>query len=418
MNKKEGMGMNVYIFSDAHFFQVPTGEIFTDSVYDREFFARYLTTFEQINVVGRLTAVKSVDSKMLRVDSEKIHVLPLPNFYGAIGAVKYVIPLMQKIHVYLGRSDLVILRGPGTIPFFVGLVYFLMNHNGKVLGMEVIGDPWTLFEKGVNKYKFSFIARYLETFGFKFLAKKSNGVSYVTNFYLQSMYPCQATIAKRNTLEYFTASYSSIILPDDSISTPRVYKDTKCFKIVHVAANYTNYAKGHVTVIRAVKELVDHGYEDVCVTFIGDGPLRREFEKLAEKIGVKKYITFIGKLANAKEVKKKISNSDMMVFPTASEGLPRVLLEAMSEGLPCLSSPVCGIPEILKDKYLFDHQDYKGFAREIAHLLNSPDELTQMSRENIKTAESYIESKLKVKRDMFYESLRDLTLFKCENIKA
>lgn len=40
---------------------------------------------------------------------------------------------------------------------------------------------------------------------------------------------------------------------------------------------------------------------------------------------------------------------DLLVVPSTSEGLPTVLLEAMARGVPCLATPVGGIPELLRD---------------------------------------------------------------------
>ena len=48
------------------------------------------------------------------------------------------------------------------------------------------------------------------------------------------------------------------------------------------------------------------------------------------------YVEFAGRLSNGDEVREKIRNSDIFILPTYAEGLHRVILEAMSLGLPCL----------------------------------------------------------------------------------
>ena len=401
--------MNIVVISDAHFYRMPNGEVYTSEVYDRIFFGRFLNVFNSIYVVGRVHDVKNIDASYQRVDDEKINIWPLPDFYGGIGVIMNILSLTKLCVEYIRNGHIIILRAPGIVSIICGLICLLFKRS-KVLGMEVIGDPWTLFDKGVVKSKFSSIAKYFETYGLKIIARNFNGVSYVTEKYLQQMYPCKATINAKGIDDYFTANYSSIILPDDSIKEPRVYDNNVFFNIVHVSANYTNYGKGHIPLIRAINYIVDRGVKNIHLTFIGDGPYREKFEDEVKRLGIDKYVSFIGRLPNGLEVKKRISMSDIMVFPTVSEGLPRVLLEAMSEGLPCLSSPVCGIPEILEEKYLFAHDDYVGFAEKIIYLMNNVKELNEMSKKNVEIAGRYTETELQKRRDKFYSRLNSLAL--------
>ena len=79
----------------------------------------------------------------------------------------------------------------------------------------------------------------------------------------------------------------------------------------------------------------------------------------------------------------------------------------MAVGLPCLSTPVAGIPELLDEKYLFDPQDYRGFASKVEHLMNAPDELLKMSVENIEKAKAFTSDVLETRRTSFYKCLRE-----------
>ena len=62
--------------------------------------------------------------------------------------------------------------------------------------------------------------------------------------------------------------------------------------------------------------------------------------KKAKDLGIDDFVEFTGLLASASEVRQKLKDSDMYVFPTLAEGLPRGIIEAMAVGLPCISSPV------------------------------------------------------------------------------
>ena len=91
-----------------------------------------------------------------------------------------------------------------------------------------------------------------------------------------------------------------------------------------------------------------------------------------------------------------------------AEGLPRCVLEAMAEGMPVLSSPVCGIPEILNEECLIPFDDPDGYADKIIELMNNPDEMTRLSKENLETALKFKNSALMKKRTSFYKKLRDI----------
>ena len=239
----------------------------------------------------------------------------------------------------------------------------------------------------------------------KKICKKADGVSYVTQKYLQEKYPCKAIIT--NSKRYFTASYSSVELPDDRFGKPRRYEIKKKWIIAHVANAFTGYGKGHITLMEATKRVLEKGY-DIEVWFIGDGPLKQKFVNYSQKLGINEKVKFLGKMPNGDSVRKIIRKSDIFVFPTRAEGLPRVILEAMAEGLPVISSPVCGIPEILPKECLVKYDDYNGYGNAILRLINNPLLLTKYSEDNLAMALKFKSSVLNKKRKDFYEKVKML----------
>ena len=67
---------------------------------------------------------------------------------------------------------------------------------------------------------------------------------------------------------------------------------------------------------------------------------------MAANASVLDQITFTGRV-NRRQLSDILENSDIFVFPTAAEGLPRVIIEAMAKGLPCVISDVSGNPELV-----------------------------------------------------------------------
>ena len=147
---------------------------------------------------------------------------------------------------------------------------------------------------------------------------------------------------------------------------------------------------------------------DASVTFIGDGDLRPELEKMAEVLGVGTKVVFTGLLGSAMDVREKLLDADIFILPTKAEGLPRAVIEAMAVGLPCLSTPVNGIPELLEKEYMFDPMDSQGFTEKIIELLQNPEKMGQTSMRNINKAREYEETVLQQRRIEFYTKLKNL----------
>jgi glycosyltransferase involved in cell wall biosynthesis len=67
--------------------------------------------------------------------------------------------------------------------------------------------------------------------------------------------------------------------------------------------------------------------------------------------------------------------ADLFILPSASEGMPNVLLEAMACGLPCIVTRISGATDLIthgKSGMLFDVRDEAGFQEALSHLLADP----------------------------------------------
>jgi len=112
--------------------------------------------------------------------------------------------------------------------------------------------------------------------------------------------------------------------------------------------------KGQKYLLRAFAE-VKKDMKDVKLLILGEGPLRKELELLAEKLGIKKDVIMPGFVKNPF---KYISRSKLFVLSSLWEGFPMVLLEAIACGVPVISSNCkSGPAEILDNDFLFPPKD-------------------------------------------------------------
>lgn len=111
--------------------------------------------------------------------------------------------------------------------------------------------------------------------------------------------------------------------------------------------------KGQAYLIKACRKLKERGVEFQC-HFIGDGPDRNFLIRIAAEEGISENVLFHGQQKQA-VVAEMLRDVDTLVAPSVPtkdgrrEGLPVVLIEAMSSGVPVIASRLSGIPELVVD---------------------------------------------------------------------
>jgi len=118
-------------------------------------------------------------------------------------------------------------------------------------------------------------------------------------------------------------------------------------KWVCTIAELTNN-KGIEYAIKAFAKREGHSsYDDKIVyVVIGDGENKYKLANLVKQLGLTKKVFLVGYKEDASTLLKAF---DMFLLPSLKEGLPYVLLEAGSIGLPTIATNVGGIPEIITD---------------------------------------------------------------------
>ena len=105
---------------------------------------------------------------------------------------------------------------------------------------------------------------------------------------------------------------------------------------------------------------------------------------------------------------QELRNADIFVLPSSSEGLPRSIIEAMANSLPCVASNVDGIPELLNDEYLSEYDDVNRFVQIIEKFLNDDDLIRSVGRKNYLKAKKYSYDVVSKRRKEFYKRIKEL----------
>ena len=103
--------------------------------------------------------------------------------------------------------------------------------------------------------------------------------------------------------------------------------------------------KGQMLLLEAAKKLHDAGL-DFELILAGDGEMRAEIESLITRYQLQDKVKITGWISSD-EVRNHILSVHALVLPSFAEGLPVVIMEAMSLRRPVISTYIAGIPELL-----------------------------------------------------------------------
>jgi glycosyltransferase involved in cell wall biosynthesis len=108
-----------------------------------------------------------------------------------------------------------------------------------------------------------------------------------------------------------------------------------------ISTSQLNADKGHADVLQAMAELKKRGH-DFVYHIVGTGRIEAELKTLATSLDLDDRTVWHG---FRKDVRAQLREADVFILPSRREGLPNTLLEAMAEGLVCVSRDVGGVRE-------------------------------------------------------------------------
>lgn len=124
--------------------------------------------------------------------------------------------------------------------------------------------------------------------------------------------------------------------------------------------------KNHEVIIKALSLIED---KKVKYLIIGFGELENQLKDLVKKLNLEDRVIFGG---YRKDIKELLHIANGFAFPSRQEGLPVALMEAMSVGQPVICSRIRGNTDLIEDGkggYLYDYNDYRGFAEGMKKIL-------------------------------------------------
>ncbi|MCX7765547.1 MAG: glycosyltransferase family 4 protein [Candidatus Sumerlaeia bacterium] len=124
---------------------------------------------------------------------------------------------------------------------------------------------------------------------------------------------------------------------------------------------------------------------------VGEGPVLKELKQQVIRTNLTARIEFTG-WKSREELVKFYQQADVFVFPSTSEGMPNVVLEAMACGLPVITSKIPGCEELVEEGvngFLIEPRNKAHLIAGLIKLITSPEQRRQLGEQSRKKVKAY-----------------------------
>ncbi len=319
----------IFIINDNHFITKREKSAFEGSK-----FHLFLKGFNKSNVF--LSSPSQDNDNHNPVSIDGINILPRQGYGKAFNFYKYL-PFnffrhykSLKQHVY--TADTVLLVAPAcTLP----ISYFICRLLKKPIALYIVGDVIEVVSQTHTQPIFtslfkSFITNW-EWKVTKFITKR-----HITFTLGSSLYKKLAPLA------YDLRPAMTSLVADSSIVEPQITKFKEPIKLLSVSR--LSPEKGIHLALEAIANL--RTTYNIIYTIIGDGPEKDSLKKQVSELKINEKIVFTGYL-DQQEIRTHYLSADIFILPSLSEGIPKVILDAMATATPVISTSAGGIPDLL-----------------------------------------------------------------------
>lgn len=234
-------------------------------------------------------------------------------------------------------------------------------------------------------------------------------------FYQQHRYAVRKVVNKSDVIialseywkEYFKNEFPTkrVEIIKNVISAPRVHKQqTGYFTLLFLGLLGKN--KGIYDLLECIR---DHKveFQGKLKLYIGGNGEIEHVKQLIKEYGIADITIFEGWVSGDKKI-ELLNKSDAYILPSYKEGLPISILEAMSYGMPIISTPVGGIPEIVstgENGYLVEPGNKEDIYKAIISLLNDSDLRNRMGSVSLSRVGEHLPEYVEKQLETLYDSL-------------
>lgn len=288
--------------------------------------------FERIIVMAPLAAARSAAGLGYAIEASNVELLPLPFFERWVAAIPATLTAPVLLAQRRADWDVLYVRVPGPLALAAFLVARVLK---RPACLHIVGD--LLGQMADYPRLLRPLAR-LAAHGFDY------GTSLMARYSL-TITQGQALADRYGGPGRSVVSMVRAPIRARDICAPGISPLHRPIRLLFVGALLQK--KGVQYLLESLAQLQTG--MDFTLTVIGSGPAKDQLRALAERVGVLRLVHFVGPLETREEILQAYRSADLFVLPSLAEGVARVLPEAMSQGLPVVSTRVGGIPSLIRD---------------------------------------------------------------------
>jgi len=392
--------MQALVAVEHHYTHGPDGHFYGNGPASYSFWSTYLDIFERVVVLARVAVSSQLGFATAKSDGPNVSFLELPDYYGPWQYLRSLSVLEARVQQAIAESDVYILHVPGLVS---RLAWQQITRLRMPYALEVVGDPWDALGPGTWPDVFRPLFRFVASRELKLMCKEAAAVHYVTESALQRRYPAsKSAYAVGFSDALMDSAFASLLILNERHLRMNLRKTFRLGFIGSMAQLY----KGPDLLLKAAAICHRRGL-DFELVLVGDGRHATAMRALADELGIKDQIRFLGQLASGESIRDFLDAVDLFIMPSRQEGLPRAMVEAMARGCPCIGSNIGGIPELLAPEDLVPPNNPEALAQKIMEVTANPERMKAMSERNLARAKQFDPEILRAARRKFYQYVRD-----------
>ena len=337
-----------------------------------------------VEAFGDLTVVARVHPHPLssgptgsQVSGPHVRVLATNYYTGGKGLLLRAVPILFQLLKEFDRRSVVLVRVPeplGLLAGFAGLM-----RGAKVVSNIVI-DPLEAPGPNGDNILVRAVQRGVLTLA-RCIVWRSHATLYVSERALQARMP-----GRPNRPSLVRSNVD--LHPTEILATPRSRLQPMHPLRLVTLASFTDHRKGVDVILRSLATLRNRHHLDAVLHVVGDGQVRPQLEAMALELGLRPGddVLFRGQLNGRAEIFALLDDADLYVSASRAEGLPRAIIEAQARGLPCVSSDVGAVAELLPECCLVKPNDPDALAAAVARIAHDPAQYVALSEHGLQRA--------------------------------